>query len=164
MGMVLTWDEALVERALRRRYGETVVFTNGIFDLLHVGHLDYLEQAKELGDYLIVGVNGDSAAYRLKGFGRPLMPAEERARLLAALNPIDTVVIFNQETAERLVDALRPDVYVKGGDWGEHRPPPEAAIVRAYNGRVEYLSYTPGHSTSDLIERILKSQGRQSSV
>jgi rfaE bifunctional protein nucleotidyltransferase chain/domain len=160
MGMVLTWDEALVERALHRRYRETVVFTNGVFDLLHVGHLDYLEQAKELGDYLIVGVNGDSAAYRLKGFGRPLMPAEERARLLAALDPIDAVVIFNQDTAERLVDALRPDVYVKGGDWGEHRPPPEAALVRAYNGRVEYLRYTPGHSTSDLIERILKSQGR----
>ena len=160
MGMILTWDEAMVERALRRRYGETVVFTNGVFDLLHVGHLDYLEQAGELGDYLIVGVNGDSAAYRLKGFGRPLMSAEQRARLLAALFMVDAVVVFNQDTAESLVDALRPDVYVKGGDWGENRPPPEAAVVRAYGGQVEFLRYTPGHSTTDLIEDILRSHGR----
>lgn len=160
MGMVLTWDEASIERALRRRYGQTVVFTNGVFDLLHVGHLEYLEQAKELGDYMIVGVNGDSSAYRLKGFGRPLMPAEERARLLAALNPVDAVVIFKQDTAEQLVDALRPDVYVKGGDWGEHRPPPEAAVVRAYGGRVEFLTYMPGYSTTDLIQRILETHQR----
>jgi rfaE bifunctional protein nucleotidyltransferase chain/domain len=156
MGMVLTWDEALVERALRRRYGETVVFTNGVFDLLHVGHLEYLEQARALGDCMIVGVNGDSGAYRLKGFGRPLMPVEERARLLAALVPVDVVVIFNQDTAEQLVDALRPDVYVKGGDWGEHRPPPEAVVVRAYGGQIKFLPYVPGHSSTDLIERILK--------
>jgi rfaE bifunctional protein nucleotidyltransferase chain/domain len=160
MGMVLTWDEALVERALRRRYGETVVFTNGVFDLLHIGHLEYLEQAKARGDCLIVGVNGDSAAYRLKGFGRPLMPAGERARLVAALAPVDAVVIFNQDTAENLVDALRPDVYVKGGDWGDHRPPPEAAVVRAYGGQVKYLPFLPGHSTTELIERILKTQPR----
>jgi D-beta-D-heptose 7-phosphate kinase/D-beta-D-heptose 1-phosphate adenosyltransferase len=160
MGMILTWDEALVERSLRRRYGEKVIFTNGVFDLLHVGHLDYLEQARELGDFLIVGVNGDNAAYRLKGFGRPLMSAEERARLLAALSLVDVVVIFNQDTAEGLVDALRPDVYVKGGDWGEHRVPPEAAVVRAYGGQVEFLRYTPGQSTTDLIENILRSYGR----
>jgi rfaE bifunctional protein nucleotidyltransferase chain/domain len=160
MGMVLTWDEALVERALHRRYRHTVVFTNGVFDLLHVGHLEYLEQAKTMGDYMIVGVNGDSAAYRLKGLGRPLVPAEERARLLAALVSVDAAVIFNQDTAESLVDALRPDVYVKGGDWGEHRPPPEAAVVRSYGGRVEYLAFVPGRSTTDLIEHILKTHQR----
>lgn len=159
MGMVLTWDEALVERALRRRYNETVVFTNGIFDLLHVGHLTYLEEAKALGDYLVVGVNGDSAAYRLKGFGRPLVPAEERARLVAALDPVDAAVIFKQETAESLIEALRPDVYVKGGDWSEFNPPPEAAVVRAYDGHVEYLRYMPGHSTTELLQRILKAHG-----
>ena len=156
MGMVLTWDEALVERALRRRYRETTVFTNGVFDLLHVGHLEYLEQAKELGDYLVVGVNGDRAAYRLKGFGRPVVPVEERARLLAALIPVDTVVTFTQDTAEQLVDALRPDVYVKGGDWGDHKPPPEAAVVRAYGGQVAYLPFLYGHSTGNLIQRILR--------
>lgn len=160
MGMVLTWDEAIVERALHRRYGRAVVFTNGVFDLLHVGHLEYLEQAKALGDHMIVGVNGDSAAYRIKGFGRPLVPAEERARLVAALVPVDTVVIFNQDTAEQLVEALRPDVYVKGGDWGDHRQPPEAAVVRAYGGRIEYLTFIAGRSTSDLIEHILKTYGR----
>jgi rfaE bifunctional protein nucleotidyltransferase chain/domain len=157
MGMVLTWDEALVERALRRRYGETVVFTNGVFDLLHVGHLDYIEQAQALGDYLIVGVNGDNSAYRLKGFGRPIVPAEERARLLAALEPVDSAVIFKQDTAEQLVEALRPDIYAKGGDWSSHNPPPESAAVEAYGGRVQYLRYTPDHSTSILIQRILKS-------
>ena len=160
MGMVLTWDEALVERALHRRYGRTVVFTNGIFDLLHVGHLEYLEQAKALGDHLVVGVNGDATAYRLKGFGRPLVPAEERARLLAALEPVDTVVTFNQDTAEQLVDALRPDLYVKGGDWNELRPPPEASVVRAYGGQVKYLPYLPNHSTTNLIERIVNTYRR----
>ena len=160
MGMVLTWDEALVERALRRRYQETTVFTNGVFDLLHVGHLEYLEQAKALGDYMIVGVNGDGAAYRLKGLGRPVVPVAERVRLLAALLPVDAVVIFNQDTAEQLVDALRPDVYVKGGDWNEYRPPPEAVVVRAYGGQIQYLTFVPGHSTTDLIERILKTYER----
>ena len=160
MGMLLTWDEALVERALRRRYKQTVVFTNGVFDLLHIGHLDNIEQAKELGDYLIVGVNGDASTYRLKGFGRPIVPAEERARLIAALDPVDAVVIFSQDTAEQLVDALRPDIYVKGGNWGERNPPPESAVVSAYGGRVEYLVYLPGHSTTDLIKRVLKNYER----
>ena len=160
MGMVLTWDEALVERSLHRRYRQTVVFTNGVFDLLHVGHLNYIEQAKELGDYLVIGVNGDSSTYRLKGFGRPIVPAEERARLVAALKPVDTVVIFNQDTAEHLVDALRPDVYVKGGNWGERNPPPESAVVADYGGRVEYLTFIPGRSTTDLIQRVLKSYER----
>jgi rfaE bifunctional protein nucleotidyltransferase chain/domain len=160
MGMVLSWDEALVERALRRRYRETVVFTNGVFDLLHIGHLEYLEQAKKLGDYLIVGVNGDSSAYRLKGFGRPIVPAAERARLIAALVPVDTAVIFNQETAEQVVDALRPDIYAKGGDWNEHNPPPESALVTDYGGQVVYLTYVPGHSTSNLINAVLNSYER----
>ena len=160
MGMVLTWDEALVERASRRRYRQTVVFTNGVFDLLHVGHLDYLEQAKELGDFLIVGVNGDSSAFRLKGSGRPIVPAEDRARLVAALTPVDAAVIFNQLTAEQLVDALRPDVYAKGGDWSERKPPPESALVEAYGGRVEFLTYVPGYSTSDMIQRILTTSER----
>jgi rfaE bifunctional protein nucleotidyltransferase chain/domain len=143
MSMVLTWDEAL-----------------GVFDLLHVGHLEYLEQAKELGDFLIVGVNGDRSTYRLKGLGRPVVPVEERARMVAALDPVDVVVTFNQDTAEQLIDALRPDVYVKGGNWSEHRPPPESAVVTAYGGRVEYLTFVPGHSTTDLIQRILDNYQR----
>jgi rfaE bifunctional protein nucleotidyltransferase chain/domain len=157
MGMVLTWDECLVERALHRRYKQTVVFTNGVFDLLHVGHLEYLEQAKELGDFLIVGVNGDRSTYRLKGLGRPVVPADERVRIVAALGPVDAAVIFTQDTAEQLVDALHPDVYVKGGNWGGRRLPPEAAVVEAYGGRVEYLTYLPDHSSTGLIQSILKS-------
>jgi rfaE bifunctional protein nucleotidyltransferase chain/domain len=133
-----------------------VVFTNGVFDLLHVGHLAYLEQAKELGDCLIVGVNGDNSTYRLKGAGRPIVPADERARLVSALNPVDSAVIFKQDTAVQLVDALRPDLYVKGGDWSDINPPPESAIVASYGGQVTYLSYMPEHSTSTLIEHILR--------
>ena len=161
MGIVLTWDQALIERSVRRRYGETVVFTNGIFDLLHVGHLDYLEHAKALGDYLVVGINGDSSAYHIKGLGRPLVPCQERARLLSALAPVDAVVVFNQDTANQLVEALRPDIYVKGGDWGRHKLPPEVAVVKSYGGRVEYMPLLPDRSTTNLIERILKSYGSE---
>lgn len=154
MGEILTWDEVAAERALRRRYGGIVVFTNGVFDLLHIGHLEYLEQAKGMGDWLVVGINGDNAVWQLKGPGRPIVPVEERARLVAALAPVDAVVIFNQITAERLIEVIHPDIYIKGGDWSERDPPPEVAVVRRYGGQVEYLPYTPEHSTSRLIERI----------
>ena len=159
MGEILTWDEVAAERALRRRYGGIAVFTNGVFDLLHIGHLEYLEQARDMGDWLVVGINGDNAVWQLKGPGRPIVPVEERARLVAALAPVDAVVIFNQITAERLIEVIHPDIYVKGGDWSERDPPPEVAIVRRYGGQVEYLPYTPEHSTSRLIERIKRVGG-----
>lgn len=157
VGQILTWDEATAERSLLRRYGGTAVFTNGVFDLLHVGHLEYLGQSKAMGDWLVVGINGDNAVWQLKGTGRPIVPVEERAQLVAALNPVDAVVIFNQLTAKRLIDVLRPDIYVKGGDWSELDPPPEVAIVRSYGGQVEYLPYLPDHSTTFLIERVQRS-------
>jgi len=160
MGRVLTLDEALAERERRRAAGETVVLTNGHFELLHVGHLDYLERARALGDWLVVGVNGDTSTRRLKGPGRPLVPARERARLLAALEPVDAVVIFDEVTAERLVTTLRPDLYVKGGDYGPGgKPLPEAPAVRAYGGQVLFLPYLSGHSTTALLQRILAAMG-----
>jgi D-glycero-beta-D-manno-heptose 1-phosphate adenylyltransferase len=139
--------------------GQTLVFTNGHFDLLHVGHLDYLERARSLGDALIVGVNGDDSTARLKGRGRPLVPADERARLLAALAPVSAVVIFEQNTANVLIDALRPQVYAKGGDYapdahGSAKPLPERTLVEAYGGRVVLIDYLPNHSTSALIARV----------
>ncbi len=152
MGQVLTLDQALAWRAEQQG---PVVFTNGHFDLLHVGHVRYLQAARALGDALIVGLNSDASTAARKP-GRPIVGQEERAELLAALGCVDVVVIFDALTAEGLVEALRPDIYVKGGDW--NRPdgprPPEATLVEAYGGRVVYLPYIPDRSTSAIIARI----------
>lgn len=153
MGQVLTLDGAMTWRA--RQSGQTVVFTNGVFDLLHVGHVRYLQAARMLGDALVVGLNGDASTAAIKP-GRPYVAEDERAEVLAALACVDVVVIFNDAAASAVVDALRPDVYVKGGDWGRPggKQPPEAAVVSAYGGRIAYIPYEPGHSTTELIERI----------
>jgi rfaE bifunctional protein nucleotidyltransferase chain/domain len=129
--------------------------TNGHFDLLHVGHVRYLRAARALGDALVVGLNSDDSA-RARKPGRPLVPEDERAELLAALDCVDVVVIFDGLTANRLVEALQPEVYVKGGDWGQPGgpQPPEAEAVAAYGGRVVFLPYVPNRSTSNLIARI----------
>ncbi|MGQ9909535.1 MAG: adenylyltransferase/cytidyltransferase family protein [Candidatus Flexifilum sp.] len=150
---VVTLDEAVVLRARLRAEGGRLVFTNGHFDLLHVGHLDYLERARALGDALIVGVNGDPATSRLKGAGRPLVPADERARLIAALRPVTAALIFDGDTADAVIRALQPEIYVKGGDYRD-KPLPERATAEALGGQVVLLDYLPGHSTSALIARI----------
>ena len=146
---------SLAEAIRRRREmrDKTLVFTNGHFDLLHVGHLDYLEKARRLGDALFVGVNGDRSSARLKGPGRPIVPAAERARLLAALMPVTAVIIFDEDTADGLLNALRPAIYVKGGDYAR-KPLPERATVEMYGGRVELIDCLPHHSTTALIKRI----------
>jgi rfaE bifunctional protein nucleotidyltransferase chain/domain len=145
----------VIWREQKRSAGRTVVMTNGHFDLLHVGHVRYLQGARSLGDALVVGLNSD-ASTRARKPGRPLVPQEDRAELLAALAYVDVVVIFDDLDAKALVAALRPEVYVKGGDWG--RPggpqPPEAEVVAGYGGRVAYLPYVPDHSTTRLIQRI----------
>jgi len=138
-----------------RSQGRRVVFTNGVFDLLHAGHVDCLERARALGDVLIVGLNSDASARLIKGPGRPLVPQGDRARVLAALACVDYVVLFDEPTAEELVRALRPDVYVKGGDYGE-REPPEARLVAEYGGRVEIMPFLPGRSTTAIIRTILE--------
>jgi D-beta-D-heptose 7-phosphate kinase/D-beta-D-heptose 1-phosphate adenosyltransferase len=158
----------VVERLHAR--GKRVVFTNGCFELLHVGHIRYLQAARDLGDALIVGLNSDASVRALKGAPRPLVPQAERAELLAALACVDDVVIFAEPTAETLVEALRPDVYVKGGDYrsiGEtsdggaapapRKVAPEMAVVQRYGGQVVVLPYSTGHSTTTLIENILQS-------
>jgi len=155
MGELLTLDEARTLREQLKRGGQRLVFTNGHFDLLHVGHLDYLEKARGLGDALFVGLNGDGSTTRLKGMGRPIVPAVERARLLAALRPVDAVITFEEDRADRLLRALQPEIYVKGGDYA-HKELPERATVEAYGGRVELVDYLPGRSTSELIQRIRK--------
>jgi rfaE bifunctional protein nucleotidyltransferase chain/domain len=153
MGEHLTLAAAVEARERLRAAGGRLVFTNGHFDLLHVGHLDYLEKARALGEALFVGLNGDASTTRLKGTGRPLVPALERARLLAALLPVTGVIPFEEDTAERLLRALQPDIYVKGGDYHD-KPLPERALVESYGGQVVLIDYLPGHSTSALIARI----------
>lgn len=153
MGSLLTRDQAINLRANLAMAGQRLVFTNGHFDLVHVGHLDYLEKARALGDALFVGVNGDRSSERLKGRGRPIVPAEERARLLAALIPVTAVIIFDEDTADDLIEALKPDIYVKGGDYHD-KPLPERPLVESYGGQIVLIDFLAGHSTSDLIRKI----------
>lgn len=138
----------------RREIGGVVVFTNGVFDLLHPGHVSLLEKARALGDVLIVGVNDDRSARRLeKGPGRPINPATDRARVLAALQAVDCVVLFGEDTPEALIQELQPDVLVKGADYSLDRLPGRAT-VEARGGSVRLIPLEPGYSTSSLIERI----------
>ncbi len=153
MGTLLTLNEAQTLRQRLRAEGKTLVFTNGHFDLMHVGHLDYLEQARTLGDALIVGINGDQATRRLKGTGRPLVPAVERARLIAAFACVSAALIFEADTASALINALEPDIYVKGGDYAG-KAWPERDLVMAYGGQTALIPYLPDHSTSALIAKI----------
>ena len=153
MGEILTLDEAKSRREELRQIYQTLVFTNGHFDLLHVGHLDYLEKARALGDALFLGVNGDASTARLKGQGHPLVPAVERARMLAALLPVTAVIIFEDDTADALLNALQPDIYAKGGDYA-NKPLPERSTVEAYGGQVALIDFLSGYSTSNLIAKI----------
>lgn len=142
-----------------RAAGRRVVLANGCFDLLHVGHVRYLEDARALGDLLIVGVNGDDAVRRLKGPGRPLMPAVERAEMLAALRAVDHVVVFEDDTADRLVALLRPAVHAKGTDYTAESVPERASVLAA-GGRVAITGDAKQHSTRDVIAEILARFGR----
>jgi D-beta-D-heptose 7-phosphate kinase/D-beta-D-heptose 1-phosphate adenosyltransferase len=137
-----------------QRGGRRVVFTNGCFDLLHQGHIRYLERARALGDLLVVAINSDASVRRLKGPRRPVVPAGQRAEVLAALEAVDLVLVFHELDPERVIRALRPDVLVKGGDWTVDRIV-GAAFVRSLGGRVRSLPFVPGTSTTDLIDRIV---------
>ena len=146
--------DRLAERiSFQRRQGRRVVFTNGCFDLLHRGHVDLLNRAKALGDVLVVALNTDESIHDLKGPDRPINRLEDRARVLAALSPVDHVVAFDEPTAAGLIQALQPDVYVKGGDYTPAMLP-EAVHVEAYGGVVHILPYLEGRSTTSLIQRI----------
>jgi rfaE bifunctional protein nucleotidyltransferase chain/domain len=134
-----------------------IALTNGCFDLLHVGHIRSLEHAASLADVLVVGLNSDESVRALKGPGRPFSTADERAEIIAALDCVDLVTVFPQATAEKLVEAVRPDVYVKGSDYGEASLP-EAALVRSYGGQIALAPLVPGLSTSSIVERIRDAQ------
>lgn len=133
--------------------GGTTVFTNGCFDLMHVGHLRYLQAARALGDRLIVALNTDASVQTLKGPTRPVLPEAERAELLAGLGCVDFVTLFGEQTACDVIRALRPQIYAKGGDYTPDTLP-EAPIVRAYGGEIRIIPFVPGRSTSSLIAKI----------
>lgn len=158
---LLNRDELAAEIARRQASGERGVFTNGCFDLLHLGHVRYLQDARALGDFLVLGLNGDDSVAFLKGAGRPLVPEVERAEILAALSCVDYVTIFPEKTANAIVELLRPAIYVKGGDYAGAQTSepdltrlPEAPSVLAYGGEIRLIPYLPGHSTTELIATI----------
>jgi rfaE bifunctional protein nucleotidyltransferase chain/domain len=156
---VLDLEGARTTAEAARAAGRRVVLANGCFDLLHVGHVRYLEDARALGDLLIVGVNGDAAVRRLKGPGRPLMPAAERAEVLAALRAVDHVVVFDDDTADALVALVRPAVHAKGTDYTPDSVPERTAVLAA-GGQVAIAGDAKAHSTRDVIAEILARFGR----
>ena len=141
-------------RELQQR-GKVVVFANGCFDLLHVGHVRYLEGARQLGDVLVVGLNSDDSVRGLKGSQRPLMPENERAEILGAFSCVDYIVIFKEPTVENVLLSLKPDVHCKGTDYTKETVP-ERAIVSSYGGQVAIVGDPKDHSTRDLIGEILR--------
>jgi len=155
MAKILSLDDLIVEREKLRQAHRRVVFTNGCFDLLHPGHVRYLQQARALGDALIIALNSDRSVRELKGPSRPILDENERAEVMAALGCVDYVTIFDDPTPRRVISRLLPDVLVKGGDWSL-----ETIVgreeVEAAGGRVLSLPFMEGSSTTDVIERIVQ--------
>lgn len=154
MGEVLS-ASALAQKLESKRTSQKIVFTNGCFDLLHVGHIRYLKEAKSKGDILVVGVNADASVKRLKGPTRPVQNENDRAEILAALGAVDFVAIFTEDTPENLIKTIRPSVLVKGGDWKPDQIV-GSSFVHSYGGQVMSLQFVDGKSTTKLIEKAQK--------
>ncbi|MEX1254285.1 MAG: D-glycero-beta-D-manno-heptose 1-phosphate adenylyltransferase [Dehalococcoidia bacterium] len=156
-GKLLSLEDAEARCRTIQAQGRRVVLTNGCFDLLHVGHVRYLRKARGLGDALVVALNSDASARALKGPARPIVREEERAEVVAALASVDYVTVFDDATAEGVVSALRPDIYVKGGDYDtDRRDLPEAGVVRGYGGTVFLLELEPGTGTTEIIRTVVR--------
>ena len=153
MAEILSRDDLVARAAEARREGRSLAFANGCFDLLHVGHIRYLESSAQEADLLVVAINDDASVRTLKGEGRPILPADERAELVAALRCVDFVVVFPELTVGPLLQALRPDVHCKGTDYTVDTVP-EREIVKAYGGRTAIVGDPKDHSTRDLLARI----------
>lgn len=149
---ILDRNRLIARVAIERRRGAQIVLANGCFDLLHVGHIRYLEAARRLGTVLVVGINSDEQVKKLKGANRPLMPEDERAEIVAALRFVDLVTVFNEPTVAELIRAIRPDVHAKGTDYTEETVP-EREIVREHGGRTMIVGDPKDHSTTALIEQ-----------
>jgi rfaE bifunctional protein nucleotidyltransferase chain/domain len=154
VGRVVDRAELLALARAWRAAGKTIALANGHFDLMHVGHLRYLRAAKREADVLVVAINDDDSVARLKGAGRPVVPAAERAELLAGLEPVDLVTIFAGDSPAPLLAELRPEVHCKGTDYGAPERVPEYPIVRAYGGRTALVGDPKDHATSELIRKI----------
>ena len=153
MGRIYSRAELGVERALWKREGKTVVFTNGCYDLLHPGHVRLLEQARSMGDVLILALNSDAGVRRMKGPSRPFIAEEERAEMALALEAVDAVTLFDEDTPRELIGFVLPDVLIKGADWSHFIAGREE--VEGAGGKVLTVALEPGHSTTNIVERIL---------
>jgi rfaE bifunctional protein nucleotidyltransferase chain/domain len=154
---VKTLDELIAARAAWSQAGKTVVWTNGCFDILHVGHIRSFRDAKALGDILIVGLNSDASVRSIKGDSRPIVDQADRAELIAALEMVDYVTIYDEPTPIAVLSGLRPDIHCKGAEYADGaRPVPERETVLGYGGQIRFLPFHPGHSTTGLVERLAK--------
>jgi D-beta-D-heptose 7-phosphate kinase/D-beta-D-heptose 1-phosphate adenosyltransferase len=156
MGIFYSRPDLIAARAEWKRAGKTVVFTNGCYDLLHPGHIRLLEQARSLGDILILALNSDDSVRRIKGPPRPLVPEQDRVEVAASLAAVDAVTLFDEDTPRELIAAVLPDVLIKGADWAHFIAGREE--VEAAGGRVLALALEPGYSTTGIVERILSRQ------
>lgn len=158
LGKLKSLDELTAIAAQARKKGQTVVFTNGCFDLLHRGHVHILRQAKAAGDLLIVALNSDRSVKQIKGPKRPIMPETDRIELIEAMEMVNYIILFDEPDPTRLIDAIKPDVLVKGADWSADKVV-GAELVEKDGGRVVRIPYLQGFSTSEIIERIVKQDG-----
>ncbi len=153
MGQIKNRKEIISTVEKLKKENKKIVFTNGCFDILHIGHVRYLKKSASFGDILIVGLNSDSSVKKLKGESRPINNEQDRAELLSELNFVDYVVIFNEDTPEKLLDEIKPDIYTKGADY-TLKTLPEAKTVLKNNGKVEFISLVEGKSTTNVIKKI----------
>lgn len=156
MGQFYSAPTALLEKINSVRKNKKIVFTNGCFDLLHIGHVKYLKEAKSKGDFLVVGINADASVKRLKGPTRPIQNETDRSEILAALEAVDATVIFTEDTPENLIKSIRPDILVKGGDWKINQIV-GGEFVQSYGGQVLSLMFIDGKSTTSIVSKIEKS-------
>ena len=156
--IIIDRDELVARIAAARANGSRIVLANGCFDVLHAGHIRYLEGARALGDVLVVALNSDEQVARLKGKGRPILPQSDRAEMIASLESVDVVTIFNEPTVTELLLALKPHVHAKGTDYTEETVP-ERDVVRSYGGKVAIVGDPKDHSTSEILDRVNQAPG-----